>query len=209
MHTATNGKHDNQTVPLLCLQLLLTRGFQTSPAGPVSLMRFLDVVFVFLWQAIFLHVRQQGCTHNTCAHAHTCAHTTHDTRHTHLSTHAHMHTHTLTHAYAHTNTCTHTHKALGTHKPQCAWARDTQESSNAYSVVGAVLVCACTIATGLSRSCGDDNNNLNNRRGSGGGEGTEANQYSMARLHDELEVGLASLADVRVRSWLMTQRTQT
>ncbi|TMW63590.1 hypothetical protein Poli38472_002531 [Pythium oligandrum] len=36
-------------------QLFLTRGFQLEKAGTASVMRYLDVVFVFIWDTVFLH----------------------------------------------------------------------------------------------------------------------------------------------------------
>lgn len=38
-------------------QLFLTRGFQLENAGTASVMRYLDVVFVFIWDATLLHER--------------------------------------------------------------------------------------------------------------------------------------------------------
>ncbi|TMW63591.1 hypothetical protein Poli38472_002532 [Pythium oligandrum] len=36
-------------------QLFLTRGFQLEKAGTASVMRYLDVVFIFIWDTVFLH----------------------------------------------------------------------------------------------------------------------------------------------------------
>lgn len=36
-------------------QLFLTRGFQLESAGTASVMRYLDVVFVFIWDITLLH----------------------------------------------------------------------------------------------------------------------------------------------------------
>ncbi|TMW63589.1 hypothetical protein Poli38472_002530 [Pythium oligandrum] len=36
-------------------QLFLTRGYQLENAGPASIMRYLDIVFVFIWDTVFLH----------------------------------------------------------------------------------------------------------------------------------------------------------
>lgn len=36
-------------------QLFLTRGFQLEKAGAASVMRYLDVVFVFIWDSALLH----------------------------------------------------------------------------------------------------------------------------------------------------------
>lgn len=38
-------------------QLCLTRGFQLENAGAASVMRYLDVVFVFIWDSTLLHER--------------------------------------------------------------------------------------------------------------------------------------------------------
>lgn len=38
-------------------QLFLTKGLQLEKAGVASAMRYLDVVFVFIWDAVLIHER--------------------------------------------------------------------------------------------------------------------------------------------------------
>lgn len=38
-------------------QMFLTKGFQLEKAGVASVMRYLDVVCVFVWDAVFVHER--------------------------------------------------------------------------------------------------------------------------------------------------------